>query len=101
MSEITTHERPGVYSAYEASALTAAASGGGAVCVVADAGDSEGAGPYTWTSYSRAVAAVGKCALSELARLAREEKITKEMARAYALHPETMERQMRFGTMGR
>ena len=37
----------------------------------------------------------------ELARLAREEKITKEMARAYALHPETMERQMRFGTMGR
>jgi twitching motility protein PilT len=38
---------------------------------------------------------------SELARLAREEKITKEMARAYALHPETMERQMRFGTMGR
>ena len=38
---------------------------------------------------------------SELARLAREGKITKEMARAYALHPETMERQMRFGTMGR
>ena len=38
---------------------------------------------------------------SELARLARENKITKEMARAYALHPETMERQMRFGTMGR
>ena len=32
---------------------------------------------------------------------AREGKITKEMARAYALHPETMERQMRFGTMGR
>ena len=38
---------------------------------------------------------------SELARLAREGKITKEMARAYALHPETMERQMRFGTMTR
>ena len=38
---------------------------------------------------------------SELARLARENKITKEMARAYALHPETMERQMRFGAMGR
>ncbi len=38
---------------------------------------------------------------SELARLARENLITKEMARAYALHPETMERQMRFGTMNR
>lgn len=38
---------------------------------------------------------------SELARLVREEKITKETARAYALHPETMERQMRFGSMGR
>ncbi|MBQ9252984.1 MAG: PilT/PilU family type 4a pilus ATPase [Clostridia bacterium] len=38
---------------------------------------------------------------SELARLAREEKITKEMARAYALHPETMERLMRFGAMSR
>ena len=36
---------------------------------------------------------------AELARLAREGKITKETARAYALHPETMERQMRFGAM--
>ena len=35
---------------------------------------------------------------SELARLAREGLITKETARAYAIHPETMERQMRFGT---
>ena len=34
---------------------------------------------------------------NELARLARENKIPKETARAYALHPETMERQMRFG----
>ncbi len=34
---------------------------------------------------------------NELARLAREDKIPKETARAYALHPETMERQMRFG----
>jgi len=38
---------------------------------------------------------------SELARLAREGKITKETARAYALHPETMERQMRFGVPAR
>ena len=36
---------------------------------------------------------------AELARLAREGTITKETARAYALHPETMERQMRFGAM--
>ena len=36
---------------------------------------------------------------AELARLARDGKITKETARAYALHPETMERQMRFGSM--
>lgn len=69
MSEITTHERPGVYSAYDASALTAAVSGGGAVAVAAPAGEGAQAGPYTWTSYSKAVAAVGKCALSELARL--------------------------------
>jgi len=70
MSEITTHERPGVYSSYEASALTAAAPGGGAAAIVAKAGDSQGAGPYTWTSYSRAVADVGSCPLSEMARLA-------------------------------
>lgn len=69
MSEITTHERPGVYSSYDASSLTAAASGGGAVCIVADAGTQKG-GPYTWVSYSRAVADVGSCALSKLARLA-------------------------------
>lgn len=70
MSEITAHERPGVYSSYEISALTAAASGGGAVAVVADAGSSGGTGVYAWTSYSGAAADVGQCALSELARLA-------------------------------
>ena len=70
MSEITTHERPGVYSSYEASALTAAADDGGAVAIVAAAGDSAGDGPYCWTSYSRALSDVGQCALSELAKLA-------------------------------
>lgn len=35
MSAVTKHERPGVYSAYEASSLTAAAAGGGSVAVVA------------------------------------------------------------------
>lgn len=70
MSEITTHERPGVYSVYEASALIASTAGGGAVAVVADAGDSAGSGPYSWTSYSRAVADVGSSALSRLAGIA-------------------------------
>ena len=69
MSEITTHERPGVYSSYEASSLTAATSGGGAVCIVADANKNSG-GPRRWTAYSRAVAEVGVCPLSELTRLA-------------------------------
>ena len=67
MSEITTHERPGVYSVYETSALIASASGGGAVAVAAEAGEGSGSGPWLWTSYSRAVADVGVCRLSELA----------------------------------
>ena len=67
MSEMTNHERPGVYSSYEASSLTAALSGGGTVCVVADGGSYTGT-PRRWTSYSRAVADVGVCPLSELAR---------------------------------
>lgn len=70
MSEITTHERPGVYSSYEASALTAAAAAGGTVAVVADAGEIQAIGPYSWVGYSRAVADVGDCALSRLAKLA-------------------------------
>ena len=70
MSEMTNHQRPGVYSSYEASALTAAVSGGAAVAVIADTANADSDGPYSWTSYSRALADVGKCTLSELARLA-------------------------------
>ena len=70
MSKITTRERPGVYSVYEASSLSAAASGGSAVAIVAAAGSGAGEGPFRWTNYSRAVADVGACKLSELARLA-------------------------------
>lgn len=66
MSEITSHERPGVYSSYAVSSLTAAARGGGAVAVAAQGGTEQ---CYVWTSYSRAVADVGVCTLSELARL--------------------------------
>ena len=70
MNLITKHERPGVYSSYEASALSAAAGKGKAVAVVA-AGPADKEGTvYSWTSYSRAMNDVGQCQLSELARLA-------------------------------
>ena len=65
------HERPGVYSSYETSSLTAASTGGGKVAVVADAGGLEnGKDFYQWTSYSKAAADVGECALSRLAQMA-------------------------------
>ena len=65
------HERPGVYSSYETSSLTAASAGGGKVAVVADAGGlKNGKDFYQWTSYSKAAADVGECALSRLTQLA-------------------------------
>ena len=71
MMKATTHERPGVYSSCETSSLTAASTGGGKVAVVAGAGSLEdGKDVYQWTSYSRAAADVGECALSRLAQLA-------------------------------
>lgn len=70
MSIATNHERPGVYSSYETSSLTAAAAGGGKVAVVAAAGGTGGKSVYQWTSYSKAEADVGDCALSRLAQLA-------------------------------
>ena len=70
MSTITVHERPGVYSSYEASALTAGSSRGKTVAVVAAATLSSPEDSYYWNSYSRAVADVGACTLSRLAQLA-------------------------------
>ena len=71
MSMAVQHERPGVYSSYETSSLTAASMGGGKVAVVADAGNLEnGRDFYQWTSYSKAAADVGECALSRLTQLA-------------------------------
>ena len=67
---MTTHERPGVYSSYEASSLTAAASRGAAVAVIAPADQAEEGRVYLWTSYSQAVADVGDCELSQMAQLA-------------------------------
>ncbi len=70
MSAGTKHERPGVYSSYEASGLTAAAAGGGSVAVIAAMDGADGKKSYQWTSYSRAAADVGDCLLSRMAQLA-------------------------------
>ena len=70
MNLITKHERPGVYSSYEASTLSAAAGKGKTVAVVA-AGPADSVGTvFSWTGYSRAINDVGRCELSDLARLA-------------------------------
>lgn len=70
MSVITVQQRPGVYSSYEASSLTVGSGRGRAVAVLAAAAGSGLEESYRWTSYSRAAADVGECALSRLARLA-------------------------------
>ena len=70
MSTITVHERPGVYSSYETSALTVGARRGRTVAVVATASGDAREAYYRWNSYSRAAADVGECALSRLAQLA-------------------------------
>lgn len=70
MSAVTKHERPGVYSSYEASSLTAATAGGGNVAVVARLNKTNLEPYYQWTSFSRAAADVGDCALSRMAQLA-------------------------------
>lgn len=70
MSTITVHERPGVYSSYETSALTVGSRRGRTVAVVAAASEDAGEAYYRWNSYSRAAADVGECALSRLAQLA-------------------------------
>ena len=70
MSEMTNHQRPGVYSSYEASSLTAALSGGKAVAVVAAASEDLDGKPCCWTSYSRALAEAGDCTLTKLAGIA-------------------------------
>ncbi len=70
MNAVTRHERPGVYSSYEASSLTAAAAGGGNVAVVAKLEKTGLEKYYQWTSFSRAAADVGDCLLSRMAQLA-------------------------------
>ena len=71
MITATTHERPGVYSSYEASSLTAASAGGGKVAVIAGVENPDKLDDiYQWTSYSKAASDVGNCTLSRLAQLA-------------------------------
>ncbi len=71
MSVITNHERPGVYSSYEASSITSAKAGGKAVAVVAAMEDADGTECYTWYSYAQAAADCGQGEkVTELARLA-------------------------------
>ena len=70
MSAVTKHERPGVYSSYDASSLTAATAGGGNVAVVARVEKTGLEQYYQWTSFSRAAADVGDCLLSRMAQAA-------------------------------
>lgn len=70
MSMIAKHERPGVYSSYEASSLTAASAQGGTAAVIAQAEGAEAGTVYRWTSYSQAVGDVGDCLLSRMAQAA-------------------------------
>ncbi len=64
------HERPGVYSSYETSGLTASTARGSNVAIVAAADGGDGTWAYQWTSYSRAVDDVGDCQLSQMAQMA-------------------------------
>lgn len=70
MSTGNRHERPGVYSSYETSGLTAANAGGGKVAIIAQAEDVDPGVSFQWTSYSRAAADVGDCALSRMVQMA-------------------------------
>ncbi len=70
MNMTVQHERPGVYSSYEASSLTAASDRGGAVAIIAKADKEDAEKVYSWSSYGRAVGDVGENALSGMARLA-------------------------------
>lgn len=63
------HERPGVYSSYETSSLTAASAGGGRVAVIAAVNGTDSESVYQWNSYSKAAADVGECPLSKMTQL--------------------------------
>lgn len=70
MNTMIVHERPGVYSSYEASSLTAASAGGKKAAVIAVLNKTDAKEVYQWTSYSQAAADVGDCLLSQMAQAA-------------------------------
>lgn len=71
MSVITEHERPGVYSSYEASTIASARAGGKTVAVVAAAEGADGTKCCCWYSYAQAAEECGQnSTMAEMARLA-------------------------------
>lgn len=71
MSGMTNHERPGVYSAYDASSVASAKAGGGAVAIVAAMEGGDGKTVYRWYSCTQAAEDCGaEAAVTELGRLA-------------------------------
>ena len=60
MTFVTTHERPGVYSVYEAAAAVTASSRSGTAAIAAQSAGGTAGTLYTLTSYSQAAAAFGK-----------------------------------------
>lgn len=70
MSAVTTHERPGVYSVYEASAVVSAAARSGVAAIAAVSGGGEAGTLYSLASVGEAQTAFGKeDKLTELVRL--------------------------------
>ena len=68
---VTVHQRPGVYSAYEASSGAGSAGRGGVVGLVGSSAGAKKLGQVqTVTGYDKAVAAFGDGGMAELIRLA-------------------------------
>lgn len=70
MSKVTSHERPGVYSAYDASSVVDGAKGAKVVAIIAARGGGEMGKVYTINRYEQAVEAFGIAdRLTQLVRL--------------------------------
>ena len=70
MSELTTHERPGVYSSYTASSVVDSKAGAKTVAVVAAQGSGENGKVYDFTRFEQAAEAFGAAdRLTQLVRL--------------------------------
>ena len=60
MNQITSHERPGVYSSYEASTLVSASRRGGVVGIAAKSGSEHKNTLYWLSRYEEAVSTFGE-----------------------------------------